>query len=56
MNKAIAIIEIAILISVTFLYIVPHWNHIGLSFSDLFVLESFYLIGNDIYKQLKEKI
>lgn len=56
MNKIIAIIEILILILITFLYVLPHWEVKGLNFSDLFVLELFYLIGNDIYKNLKDKV
>lgn len=56
MNKIIVFIEITILLLVSVFYVIPHWEIKGLNFSDLFVLELFYLIGNDIYKQLKEKI
>jgi hypothetical protein len=56
MNRIIAIIEILIILALVQWYVIPNWKYHPLTFSDLFVLELFYLIGNDIYKNLKDKV
>jgi hypothetical protein len=56
MNKIIVTIEILIILALIQWYVIPNWIYHPLTFSDLFVLEAFYFLGDNLYKQLKNKI
>jgi len=56
MNKIIAIIEVLIILALVQWYVIPNWHYHPLTFSDLFVLEAFYFLGDNLYKQLKSKV
>ena len=56
MKKLFKYLEYGIIVFLVFYYVIPHWNkRETISFTDIFVLETFLFIFFDLYKTNKEK-